>query len=149
MKMNCADVRSELPGYRSLKNEDPTRAAVQSHLDGCNTCRMEAERLTALWNTLGADLRLIPSTDFRTRFWERVRQEDEKESPIFGWLTWKRWAAVTAGALTAWTIGISGPAIWALKDREAQSAHPAVTIISAPFAEQSLADIYFKGPTHE
>lgn len=149
MKMTCNNIRSELPGFRNLKSEDPKRAAVQSHLDGCESCRMEAARLTTLWETLGADLRIMPSADFRARFWERVRQEDEKEDPVFGWLTWKRWVAVTAGALTAWTIGISGPAVLALKNREARSVHPAVAIISSPFAEQSLADIYFKGPTHE
>ncbi len=149
MKMNCNDIRSELPGYRNLRSEDPKRTAVQSHLDGCEACRTEAARLRTLWNTLGADLGITPSADFRARFWVRVRQEDEKESPIFGWLTWKRWTAVTAGALAAWTIGVSGPALWALKDRETRLTHPAVTMISSPFASQSLADIYFKGPAHE
>ena len=147
--MNCKDVQIELPGYRNLSKADPARVAVQSHLDQCESCRIEAARLASLWDALGADPKIMPSADFRVRFWEKVRREDEKESPILGWLTWKRWAVVTAGALAAWTIGVTGPAVWILRNRETRSAHPAVAIISSPFTNQSLADIYFKGPAHE
>lgn len=147
--MTCTDVRLELATYRNLKKENPVRAAIESHLVSCSACQAEDQRLTTVWEALEMVPTIAPSPDFRARFWEKVRQAEEAENPFWGWLTWKRWTALTAGALAAWTFGVSGPALWAAKSVAEQATHPAVQQIVSPFTEQSIADIYFKGPEHE
>lgn len=147
--MNCTDIRLELAAYRNLKKGNPVRAAIESHLVSCSACRAEEAAMSAVWKTLETCPPIAPSRDFRARFWEKVRQSEEAENPFWGWLTWKRWTALTAGALAAWTFGVSGPALWAANSVAEQATHPAVQHIVSPFAEQSIADIYFKGPDHE
>ncbi|MGH9667592.1 MAG: zf-HC2 domain-containing protein [Bryobacteraceae bacterium] len=70
--MNCDDVRERLPEYWSGELDAAGSREFTAHLDHCDTCRQEAERLGAIWASLGLIPAETPGREMRSRFYEAL-----------------------------------------------------------------------------
>lgn len=70
--MTCEELKPRLADYWSETLGAEERAVVKRHLDECPACRVEAERLGALWRDLAVLPADEPGTDVRERFYERL-----------------------------------------------------------------------------
>lgn len=100
--MNCKEVQELLPAYEGMVLTAPETAEVKNHLATCKSCQREFDLLSATWAMLEVLEPIQPSADFRARFWEKVRQEEEKKS----WLPVPRLVPVLAGFLGVWVVGV-------------------------------------------
>jgi anti-sigma factor RsiW len=90
-----------LPAYLDNQLDAAAAGRVKSHVAMCPDCREEERMLAASWNLLGSLEAIEPSPDFRARFWEKVRREEEKSSR----LSWPRLVPAFAGFLGVWAAG--------------------------------------------
>jgi anti-sigma factor RsiW len=51
--MECQEARQQLSAWLDDELDAPTRAVLTAHVDGCEACRKEWRRLTALESALG------------------------------------------------------------------------------------------------
>jgi len=70
--MKCEDCRVQMPQVWEGLLEDEQRADVEMHLVSCALCRVEVERLGAIWRVLGEMPLAQPGREMRTRFYERL-----------------------------------------------------------------------------
>ena len=104
--MDCKAIQDLLPAYQDQELASGEMAAVRTHLSGCPTCASELRLFSQSWDMLGTLETIQPSPDFRTRFWERVRQE-ETRSDLWDWIRWPRLVPALAGFIGIWLVGIS------------------------------------------
>lgn len=90
--MTCEEIESRMAEYWSGTLDLQGESEVERHLDGCETCRAEAQRLGSLWRDLAQLPSPEPDPRLRERFYEKL-------------------AAYRDGAATR-TKGTSLPWIW-------------------------------------
>ena len=108
--MECEDIRKQLKAFVDNDLEDPERAAVREHLDGCQDCSRAARQLGKLTGALqawkAADLpaglyeRLQAGLRSRRSWWRKAL------TPAFAWRAALRFAE--AAAIVAITLAASG-----------------------------------------
>lgn len=148
--MNCETIQRELSAYQDGELKAIQMKSVEDHLAGCSSCRQELQRLTQVWNLLDALPTVQPSSDFRARFWEKVRQDEIRKENLWGWLQWPRLAPV-AGALAVWLLGITS-GLFVFGNRTHQSPTPterSVSIFTAPYPQNSIEQVFLKGSPTE
>ncbi|MEO7144460.1 MAG: hypothetical protein ABI165_13255 [Bryobacteraceae bacterium] len=98
--MNCDDVRARLAEYWSGEIDDTEFVA---HLDGCETCRREAELLGEIWANLGLLPAEQPGREMRARFYETL--EAYRQGMAAGrWRWWPKHPALQFAASMALLI---------------------------------------------
>jgi anti-sigma factor RsiW len=101
--MDCKRDREEIAAYVDQELAGEARAAFESHLEGCVSCRAEVAAQQRLAQAFAALPEVTPPGDFEARFWARVARE--QDAGARGWLRWFSWgralglAAVAAVAL--------------------------------------------------
>jgi hypothetical protein len=70
--MTCEETKQLFADYWSQALSDADETALEAHLGGCVVCRVEAERLGALWRDLGKLPVAQPGPGLRTRFYESL-----------------------------------------------------------------------------
>lgn len=69
--MQCEEVREQFADYVRHGAEgvaEPLRSQIGAHLATCESCRAEAEALSAVWQTMGSIRAEQPGSEARTRF---------------------------------------------------------------------------------
>jgi anti-sigma factor RsiW len=101
--MDCKRDREEIGAYADGELAGEVRAAFESHLAACASCRAEVAAHERLAHAFASLPEVTPAGDFEARFWARVAREREARQTSWpSWLTWRRvlgFAAVTAVAL--------------------------------------------------
>lgn len=100
--MDCSKIQEQLVAYLDGELGLQEKAECQSHLAGCLLCREEKETLERTWRLLEAASSIEPSSVFRARFWEKVRQEEQSWS----WLAFPRLVPAMARLLAVWVVGV-------------------------------------------
>ena len=101
--MNCDHICEKLTAFLDGALTPSEAADVSAHLRVCTACHDEKLVLSKTWDMLAVLEPIEPSPDFRVRFWERVRQEEERKR---SWLWWPRLVPTLAGALGLWVVGV-------------------------------------------
>lgn len=101
--MQSPHVKELLSEYLDKVLDSETASRVKNHLAICSECQSEENSLMASWALLGSLEAIEPSPDFRVRFWERVRAEEEKE---VSWHSFPRLIPLMAGVLGVWVVGV-------------------------------------------
>jgi hypothetical protein len=74
--MTCDETKLLLAEYWSQSLGEAEELAFEAHIAGCDPCRMEAERLGAIWKSLalipGASREFEPGPNLRARFYETL-----------------------------------------------------------------------------
>ena len=118
--MTCRRTRKALLEYTLDDLEDTTRLDVESHLDGCPPCRQQAVALRRLWRAVPEPqpAALIPPDAFWERSWSRILERlDSREAEVPGAVpaprrvVLARWAAVAAGLVLAFVLGLLWPSL--------------------------------------
>jgi predicted anti-sigma-YlaC factor YlaD len=127
--MNCDEIRILLPAYQGKTLQAGELKMLKTHLASCAACRNESRVFTDLWDALGALPTIQPSPEFRARFWQRVRDEDVKDS----WLTFPRLVPAFAGLLGVWIVGVTLGATLFMRthDSTVDWSHPSTSISNA------------------
>ena len=73
--MTCRQIQNELSAYLDGELADAGRAAVQTHLDGCEACRQRLAQLQRLNDGVARLPRLEPPTDFVPEMFRKLRSE--------------------------------------------------------------------------
>ena len=100
--MKCAEIRKLLPAYQDGEIDSSQAAEMRAHLAGCRSCQKEEELLSSSWDLLGSLKPIEPSTDFRSRLWERVKKDSEKNTRWFQ----RSQLAFAFGFLGLWVFGV-------------------------------------------
>jgi anti-sigma factor RsiW len=124
--MNCEKALRELVAYADGELSANAAEEVRMHLDHCPACRLEAQKLAAAGEMLGAIPDMEPSPDFTARTVERALSAPELK-PAGRLILLRRLAPVAAAAAVILTV-----TLWV-----AFSAGPA-TIDDLPPAEQEI-----------
>jgi len=144
--MNCKNVVQALPDYLSHTLGETETVGVRAHLDLCPECREESRLLSASWDMLGLLEPVQPSADFRSRFWEKVRQEENTVLGRTGFFARFPLAPALAGFLVLWILGVAGGA--RLFDRRHETATPleiALNRFTSPYPQNSVELIFQEG----
>jgi hypothetical protein len=74
--MTCDETKLLLAEYWSQSLGEAEELAFEAHIAGCDPCRMEAERLGAMWKSLalipGSSREFEPGPNLRARFYETL-----------------------------------------------------------------------------
>lgn len=146
--MNCKKVVQTLPDYLSHALGETETERVRVHLDLCPECREESRLLMATWDILGLIEPVQPSADFRARFWEKVRQQENAVFGGTGFFARFPFAPALAGFLLLWVLGVAGGA--RLFDRRHETATPleiALNRFTSPYPQNSVELIFQEGRT--
>lgn len=103
--MDCEQVGDQLLEALSTGEGSPWSGLVARHLEGCEACRGELERLDQTWALLGRWPEPAPGEEVRARLGRRVRRQLVKEAilTVSGWVP-----AVLAAAIgVALSLGLS------------------------------------------
>ncbi|MBK8871791.1 MAG: zf-HC2 domain-containing protein [Elusimicrobia bacterium] len=144
--MNCREVQELLPAFIDAALEPEATIGVRTHLNACHICRQEESLLSSTWSALGALPSIQPSPEFRARFWERVRREEDESNKWWAVFLPKQLIPVAAGFLVIWTLGVAG-GLFLFKGR-ASASKPlelAVSVFASPFPPNSIEQIYLQG----
>ncbi len=80
--MKCGEAQKFLSAYQDGRLSSEEAAQMKEHLSACLSCQSEERVLSEIWNTLSVLEPIEPSHNFRARFWQRVREEEElQKSP--------------------------------------------------------------------
>jgi anti-sigma factor RsiW len=101
--MASTHVTEFLSAYLDNALDAATASRVKTHLRTCPECRNEERLLAVSWSLLGSLEPVQPSPDFRARFWEKVRAEEDKKR---SWLSWPRLVPAFAGIVGVWLTGV-------------------------------------------
>ena len=115
--MALTHITEFLSAYLDNELDANTESRVKIHLAGCPECQKEERLLTASWNLLASVETVQPSPDFKVRFWERVRMEEEKEASC---LSFPRLVPVMAGMVGVWVAGVGLGSYLFLRSPQAQ-----------------------------
>ncbi|MFC1591599.1 zf-HC2 domain-containing protein [Thermodesulfobacteriota bacterium] len=89
MMRQCKQYRKHLPAFLDGELTEALSRKVQGHMDGCDSCRLEAEQLRLAVDALLTWEPVTPSADYDRVFWQkiqRVRQQQRKEQRPLAWL---------------------------------------------------------------
>jgi hypothetical protein len=106
--MTCGEIKLLMPDYWRRALPEVRQLAFEAHLESCEACRCEVERLDPLWRDLGSIPFEEPSDTMRARFDESLAAylhgaEMAKPTPF----AWQTLGAIAAGiALLAAGVGI-------------------------------------------
>lgn len=84
--MNCTDVKRKIPMWLDSELADNLQIGLKAHIDGCVSCKKEAEHFRTFRNLLTKSAPQVePSPNFEARFWAKVtaRQKEPKVIRIF------------------------------------------------------------------
>ena len=99
--MQCEEV-NELISNRAYQGEgEPLPDAAAGHIEGCDACRLFAERSGSLDRLLAVDQPQAPDVGFDTRFFARLREQKAGEGKGRVW----RW--LLAGGLPLAAAGVA------------------------------------------
>lgn len=146
--MNCKNVVQTLPDYLSHTLGETETVGVRAHLDLCPECREESRLLSASWDVLDLLEPIQPSADFRARFWEKVRQEENTVFGRTGFFVRFPFVPAVAGFLVLWILGVAGGA--RLFDRRDETPTPleiALNRFTSPYPQNSVELIFQEGRT--
>ena len=147
--MKCESIREDLSAYHDGELSDRAAAVVEQHLSGCQGCREELGRIAKVWDLLGTLPVVQPSKDFKARFWEKVRREEERQG-LWDWISFPSWRPVLAGFAAVWILGVtSGVLVYRHQTGEATaSSMGAARVFTTPFPPNSIEQIYMQGPSN-
>ncbi|OGS34465.1 MAG: hypothetical protein A2293_05620 [Elusimicrobia bacterium RIFOXYB2_FULL_49_7] len=83
--MNCAAVARKLSSYIDNELSAGERQAVSEHITHCGRCAADIKQLEAQEVFLRQFRQVEPSSNFRARFWERVRNEQAAQTGRDAW----------------------------------------------------------------
>ena len=75
--MNGHELKEKFAEYLTGEADEKTRLEIQTHLAGCEECRLELEGLSALWAKLGVLPKEQPGPGLRTRFYAMLEAYKE------------------------------------------------------------------------
>jgi hypothetical protein len=114
--MNCEEVKLLLADYWSHTLGEAQELAFEAHTASCEHCRMEAERLGNLWESLALLPAEEPGANLRSRFYETLGayRQGLESAPKRGWrekvlALWPRqpaWQMAISFALLAVGVGV-------------------------------------------
>jgi anti-sigma factor RsiW len=145
--MNCESIQQELSAYYDGELPSKEAAAIEQHLSGCEACGQELGRIDKVWDLLDALPVVRPSAEFKARFWEKVRREEEKPG-LWDWLPLPSWRPILAGVAAVWVLGVAG-GVLAYRHQAYSaraSAQSATEIFTSPYPPNSIEQVYLEGP---
>jgi predicted anti-sigma-YlaC factor YlaD len=77
--MKCHNVQKKLSAYQDRELKHREEQEVSKHLLGCQSCRMEYEKLERIWQTLGEFEQIQPDPWFYTQLVRKIKQPREEE----------------------------------------------------------------------
>lgn len=80
--MECKKVKAKLSAFMDNELKDNKRLKIEQHLTDCPLCMQEAKLLAQTWSALDVWERMEVPHNFETRFWQRVREREEKKLSI-------------------------------------------------------------------
>lgn len=104
--MNCASVSKLLPSFQDHELTLDESMEVEKHLSACSRCQEEEKDLRKTWELLQEFKSMEPSSDFRARFWERVRKEEESVAPAWWSFQWRPGLALASMVAVALVAGL-------------------------------------------
>lgn len=111
--MKCRQVEARIPEILAASLDDAEARAVESHLETCESCRLEVESLCRVWDGLELLADEAPPAAVGDRFYamlEGYRQAADGESPTGGgWLSrlgvwWVSWWPQQPVRQLGWTV---------------------------------------------
>lgn len=89
--MKCKEVQELLSAYQDGHLCSGEALGVKNHIQNCPACQQEEQALAHAWNMLKVLEPIEPSPYFKTRFWQRVREEesaqqDRRAGFIYSWM---------------------------------------------------------------
>ena len=75
--MNCNETAKLLSAHQDGSLTSGEETEMRAHLAVCATCQKEERLLSELWTTLKVLEPIEPSPNFRARFWQKVREEED------------------------------------------------------------------------
>ncbi len=117
--MQCEKVKEILPAYEGDELSQSEATEVRAHLNECRLCQREKHLLSATWEMLDVLPRIEPSPDFRTRLWEKIKNEKTKR------IQWQQTPrlAFAAGFLGLWVFGVGIGSLLFFKTGQMQKFH--------------------------
>jgi hypothetical protein len=76
--MTCEGFREQFSDYLSGEMEADEKKALTGHLAGCGACRIQFERMEAVWKKLGELPETDPSPALRSHFYAMLESEKQK-----------------------------------------------------------------------
>ena len=80
--MECKKVKEKLSAFMDNELKDNERLKIDQHLADCPFCLQEAKLLAQTWSALEVWEKMEVPHNFETRFWQRVREREEKKLSI-------------------------------------------------------------------
>lgn len=77
--MECKRVKENLSAFIDNELEGKKRLEIEEHLADCPVCNQEAKLLTQAWNALEVWEKIKASDSFEVRFWQRVREREQRQ----------------------------------------------------------------------
>ena len=82
--MRCKEVNKLLSAYQDGRLTQKEREEVRGHLQTCASCQKEERLLLNIWDMMNLLDPVEPSTDFKARFWQRVRKSGHRRPSARG-----------------------------------------------------------------
>ncbi|MEW5767782.1 MAG: zf-HC2 domain-containing protein [bacterium] len=115
--MRCKKARLQISAMIDNELTGQERQTLTDHLTACRDCQLERDRLAKSWDMLQSwEEEIVPSVGFRTKFWARVREEEEKREsrwiffrlPV---LSLRAASVLAAAAVIIITVGLYLPRV--------------------------------------
>jgi hypothetical protein len=103
--MTCEEIEVRMAEYWSLALSPAEQTAVEAHLAGCETCRVEAERLGVLWRDLARLPSPEPGLGVRERFYETLAAYRDGAAAARPTLEWKHLVWQIAAGVVLLLVG--------------------------------------------
>ena len=104
--MECKKVKEKLSAFMDNELKDNDRLKIDQHLAVCSFCMQEAKLLAQTWSALEVWEKMEVPDDFETRFWQRIREREQKELPIKGLIRSIVRIPVPAAAVIILVVGL-------------------------------------------
>lgn len=101
--MSCQIIRGKIVAHLDGVLGPEETAECREHLATCLHCQKERELLERSWELLGLLPAIEISTDFRAKFWEKVRRQEQQ---TWSWIGLPRLVPAMTGMLGMWAAGI-------------------------------------------
>ncbi|HID93111.1 MAG TPA: hypothetical protein EYP60_03340 [bacterium (Candidatus Stahlbacteria)] len=77
--MECKRIKEKLSAFIDNELEEKKRLEIEQHLADCPVCNQEVKVLTQAWNALEVWKKIRASDSFEARFWQRVREREQRQ----------------------------------------------------------------------
>lgn len=146
--MNCVSIQEDLSAYQGGELTPLRSREIEVHLTGCVSCQDQLNRFREIWKDLGSIPTVEPSVQFRTQFWQKVREEEDR-TPVRGWFPWIKWVPTAAVAMMLWGVGIvGGVTVFNRHLGTPGTTGKAIQIFTSPVPPNSVEEIFLRGPGH-